>query len=219
MRPTDTTVQQQHLTLWLCIYIELILYMGWSIHFYYLKHAAPVSPQRATELVGIWKVITYENGNTSHLSITFIWDSLKRHSLFRPADSLERSDCNTPWRMHASNIAQHGLVMAYKSNVNILVHYKGAMWGCLRYISVAILNVNYMHMLRTYIMHCVVYFCIKIVKFYVKIGKFFLRNRKIFTGKSDDYCRKIWVFTGTFDDLNFPVKTVEFSCKNCQIFF
>ncbi len=51
------------------------------------KRVALVSPQRATELIGIYRMITDEKGNKSHTSITFI-HSLKRHSLFHPAGFL-----------------------------------------------------------------------------------------------------------------------------------
>ncbi len=52
------------------------------------KGVALVSTRRPTELIGIRKVITDEKGNKSHMSITFIQHSLKRHSPFHPAGSL-----------------------------------------------------------------------------------------------------------------------------------
>ncbi len=33
------------------------------------------------------------------------------------------------------------------------------------------------------------------------------------------FVEKSEVFTGTFDNLDFPIKTVKFTCKNWQIFF
>ncbi len=50
-----------------------------------------VSPWRATELTGIRRVITDEMGNKSHMSITFIQHSLKRHSSFCPTGSLRNT--------------------------------------------------------------------------------------------------------------------------------
>ncbi len=55
-----------------------------------------------------------------------------------------------------------------------------------------------------------------------KVDNFFQENWKFY-----DFLKKISrfseenlkVFTGTFNDLDFPVKTVKFSCKNRQIFF
>ncbi len=55
----------------------------------YSKRAALVSPWRAIELIGIRTVITDERKNKSHMSITFIQHSLKRHSPFRPAGSFQ----------------------------------------------------------------------------------------------------------------------------------
>ncbi len=57
----------------------------------YSKCAALVSPWRAIELTGIRRVITYKKGNKSHMSITFIQHSLKRHSSFCPAGSLRNA--------------------------------------------------------------------------------------------------------------------------------
>ncbi len=54
----------------------------------YSKRAALLLPRRATELIGIRRVITDKKGNKSHMSVTFIQHSLKRHSPFRPAGSL-----------------------------------------------------------------------------------------------------------------------------------
>ncbi len=56
---------------------------------------------------------------------------------------------------------------------------------------------------------------------------FFKENLQIYTIKFNDLHRKIWQFlyknlavlTGTFDNFDFPIKTVKFSCKNLQIFF
>ncbi len=42
--------------------------------------------------------------------------------------------------------------MAYKSNVNIFVRYLGAVLSSLRYILVAILNIDYTCMLHAYVM-------------------------------------------------------------------
>ncbi len=54
----------------------------------YLKHAALALPRRATELIGIWRVITDKERNKSHMSITFIQHSFKRHSPFCQAGFL-----------------------------------------------------------------------------------------------------------------------------------
>ncbi len=54
----------------------------------------------------------------------------------------------------------------------------------------------------------VYWFCRKVVGIheqdFKKIGRFLYKN--------------LPAFTGTFDDLHFPTKTVKFSCKNWQIF-
>ncbi len=57
----------------------------------YSKRAALVSPQRNTELIGFRRVIKNETGNKSHTSITFIQHSMKRHSPFHPAGSLQNA--------------------------------------------------------------------------------------------------------------------------------
>ncbi len=72
--------------MWQCNHLGSIL----SIH-ENLNHAAPVLLWRVTELIGIPRVITDEKGNESHMSITFIQHSLKRHSPFRPAGSLQNA--------------------------------------------------------------------------------------------------------------------------------
>ncbi len=70
----------------------------------YSKHSALVSPWRATELIGIQRVIKDEKGNKSYLSITFIQHSLKRHFPFSSSWLYpECSDCNILWRIHVSN--------------------------------------------------------------------------------------------------------------------
>ncbi len=60
----------------------------------------------------------------------------------------------------------------------------------------------------------------KFYELFKNICRFIQKNLTVFIGNCNDSCKKnLMLFTGTFDDLDFPVKTAKFSSKNWQIFF
>ncbi len=88
----------------------------------YSKHAVLVSPQRATELIGIRRVIMHKKG------INVIWalHSLKRHSPFRPAGSLQNAMIVKP-AIHYLQICRIGDKIIFSPNKILLAKTR---WTC-----------------------------------------------------------------------------------------
>ncbi len=94
-----------------------------------LKYAALVSLWRASELIGIRRVITNENRNKSHMGITLIQHSLKRHSPFPPAGSLQNAAIVKPaihysrtWRIGAKLFFRRIKYCWQKRDERVAVH-------------------------------------------------------------------------------------------------